>query len=145
MKKILILIVIIAVAAFAYIFITNQKEEIPILETAEEKVTIDNYYVYGTHFDLEGSFNIEDANFDDIVLTLYNGEFQDIKIDYDQDVTNITFNINKEEINNGFYLDDLERGTYYLFIKATYEPEEEDGEVKEVYYALDNQTDYDDN
>lgn len=143
MKKILILIVIIAVAAFAYIFITNQKEEIPVLETAEEKVTIDNYYVYGTHFDLEGSFNIEDANFDDIVLTLYNGEFQDIKIDYDQDVTNITFNINKEEINNGFYLDDLERGTYYLFIKATYEPEEEDGEVKEVYYALDNQTDYD--
>ena len=75
MKKILILIVIIAVAAFAYIFITNQTEEIPVLETAEEKVTIDNYYVYGTHFDLEGSFDIEDANFDDIVLTLYKFKF----------------------------------------------------------------------
>ena len=143
MKKVLILIFIIAIGVFAYIYITNKNEEIPILETAKEKVTIDNYYVYGSHFDLEGSFNIEDANFEDIVLTLYNGEFKDIKIDYDQDVTNITFNINKEEINNGFNLEDLERGTYYLFIKAIYAPEEDDEENKEVYYALDNQTEYD--
>ena len=143
MKKVLILIFIIAIGVFAYIYITNKNEEIPILETEKEKVTIDNYYVYGSHFDLEGSFNIEDANFEDIVLTLYNGEFKDIKIDYDQDVTNITFNINKEEINNGFNLEDLERGTYYLFIKAIYAPEEDDEENKEVYYALDNQTEYD--
>ncbi len=143
MKKVLILIFIIAIGVFAYIYITNKNEEIPILETAKEKVTIDNYYVYGSHFDLEGRFNIEDANFEDIVLTLYNGEFKDIKIDYDQDVTNITFNINKEEINNGFNLEDLERGTYYLFIKAIYAPEEDDEENKEVYYALDNQTEYD--
>ncbi len=150
MKKFLTLILIIITIAISTLIIVNMQGTIEPLEIQKDKVAITNYYIYGTHFDLEGKFILDDANFEDITLTMYNGKFKDIKIDYEQDIKTITWNINKDEINNGLYLDDLPKGKYCLFIKVTYENEEEEDSKKNnkdeklttIYYALDNQSDY---
>ena len=82
MKKILILIFVIVLcvgAFFGYKYFFSEKG-IPILETEEEKVAISEYYIYGTHLNLTGTLEITDTNFEEIYLTLYNGEFKDYDI-----------------------------------------------------------------
>ena len=126
MKKILIIILILLLliaSFFGYNYLFSEKG-IPILETEEEEVIISKYYIYGTHLNLIGSLEITDTNFEEIYLTLYDGEFKDYDINYTNQSNSISFNIS-DEVNNGIYLDDLPRGNYYAFIKLVYENEED--------------------
>ena len=145
MKKILIIILILLLliaSFFGYNYLFSEKG-IPILETEEEEVIISKYYIYGTHLNLIGSLEITDTNFEEIYLTLYDGEFKDYDINYTNQSNSISFNIS-DEVNNGIYLDDLPRGNYYAFIKLVYENEEDAENPIEKYYILDNQTEYND-
>ena len=145
MKKILILIFVIVLcigAFFGYKYFFSEKG-IPILKTEEEKVAISEYYIYGTHLNLTGTLEITDTNFEEIYLTLYNGEFKDYDINYTNESNAISFNIS-DEVNNGIYLDELSRDNYYVFIKLIYENEEDVENPIEKYYVLDNQTEYED-
>ena len=143
MKKILIIVVIAVIVVGGYLgykYFFSEKG-IPVLETEEERVNITKYYIYGTHLNMEGSLNISDSSFEEIYLTLYNGEFKNVKINYKDDGNLLTFNLS-DEVNNGVYLDDIERGDYYLFIKAIYENKEDPENKIEKYYILDNKTEY---
>ena len=143
MKKIILIIVVAIIAVggyFGYKYFFSEKG-IPVLETEEEKVNITKYYVYGTHLNMEGSLNIGDSNFEEIYLTLYNGEFKNIEINYEDDGNLLTFNLS-DEVNNGLYLEDIARGDYYMFIKAIYENKEDPENKIEKYYVLDNKTEY---
>ena len=57
------------------------------------------------------------------------------------DGTKIDFYLS-EYINDGFHIDDLERGNYNLFLKLTYKNPEDEEEPIIKYYILDNDTEY---
>ena len=141
MKKLIGIIILLIVFGFAgyFIYVNYFVEKGPILE--EERVTISEYYIYGDHFNIKGSLEIEDVSYKNIYLTLYNGEDNDIEIIFNADGTKIDFYLS-EYINDGFYLDTISRGTHYMFLKLVYDnPDKEDEDIIK-YYGLDNMTDY---
>ena len=142
MKKLLILIVIVGLCFGGYfLFFKNDSDKIKILDVEEEKVNISEYYTYGTYMNMTGSVKLAKNNFKSIKLTLYNGEFKDYDINYTEDVNTINFNMS-DLLNDGIYLEDINRGTYYMFIKVTYKNEEKEEEDIVKYFVLDNKTDY---
>ena len=114
MKKlvgILFLLVIIGCACY-FVYVNYFDDDKIIVE--EERVNISEYYVYGDHMNMKGSLEIED-----------NGEDKDIDIISSNDGTKIEFYFS-EYINDGLYLDNIERDDYYLFLKLTYENTEDE-------------------
>ena len=140
MKKIIIPIIIFLLITFAYIYFTHttNKNKIPPLKVEEQKLVLNNIYIYGTHLGLTGKINILD-DYDDIKLTLYNGDFKDYDVNYDNGIITIS-----ENINDGLYLDPLDVGTYYAFLKVarTITTKEGNEELKYQYYIIDNETNY---
>lgn len=143
MKKLIkvIFILLILVLLGYFIYVNYIKEVIPKKETEEELASISEYFIYGNHLNIKGSLEITDKNYQSIVLTLYNGKDKDIKVNTEIEDNKINFNTFKY-INEGIYLDDLERGTYYLFLKLTYENPEDQEKPIEKYYILKNETNY---
>ena len=142
MKKLFILIIIVGLCFGGYyLFFKNDSDKIKILDVEEEKVNISEYYTYGTYMNMTGSVKLSKNNFKSIKLTLYNGKFRDYDINYTEDVNTINFNMS-DLLNEGIYLEDINRGTYYMFIKVTYKNEEKEDEDIVKYYVLDNKTDY---
>ena len=124
---------------FVYVNYFADKGIIP----EEEVVNISNYYIYGDHFNINGSLEVEDMTYEKISLSLYNGEDREIDVISSNDGNKIEFYFS-EYINDGFYLDDLEKGTYYLFLKLTYANSEDEDEPIVKYYRLNNNTEYKD-
>lgn len=135
MKKLIILIILIAVGYFIYV---NYINVVPKLQVEEEKANITEYHVYGNHLNLTGELEITDKDYKDIKLLLYNGDQKDIDITTSIEEGKIIFTTS-DYLNEGIYLDDIQKGTYYTFIKVTYEKEDKE-EIK--YYILNNKTDY---
>lgn len=142
MKKIIITIIILVVLGFLgyYIYI-NYLDKEPKIIPEEEKVLIEEYYMYGNHFNIKGSLEIKDKSYLDIKLTLYNGTDKEFDIITENEDNKISF-YTSEYINEGLYLDDITRGTYYLFLKLTYKNEEDEEKPIVKYYVLDNKTEY---
>ena len=143
MKKLIkvVFILLILVLLGYFIYVNYIKEVIPKKETEEELASISEYFIYGNHLNIKGSLEITDKNYQSIVLTLYNGKDKDIKVNTEIEDNKINFNTSKY-INEGIYLDDLERGTYYLFLNLTYENPEDQEKPIEKYYILKNETNY---
>lgn len=131
MKKFLIVLGVLFLIFCGFIIYDIYREvKIPILEIEEEIVNIDELYIYGTHLNMEGSYNFTD----DAELVLYNGNF----LAYNINADNGEFNLS-EYVNEGIYLDDIPKGNYYLFLRTKYIENEEE---KYKYYALKNNTEY---
>jgi len=131
MKKLLITILILLLTFTGYILYNHyESNKIPILTIEESVVSIDNLYTYGTHLNLEGS-NLPSGNLD---LVLYNGEFISIPLN----ITDTKFNLS-DYVNDGYYLEGLSIGTYYLFIRDTIKEEET---TTYKYYSLKNNSNY---
>lgn len=144
MKKIFVLVLILLFGGFCYFYFFGDTEvEIPKVAVEEEVVSVDKYYTYSTYLNMEGSFELTDINFDDVKLSLYNGEFKDYEINYDVSGTYLTFNFS-DEVNRGLFLDSISRGTYYMFLKITYINYENEDENIVKYYRINNETDYKD-
>jgi len=142
-KKLFILFIIAIIGIggyFGYAKFFNIEKGIPKIEVEEELANIDEYYIYGNHFNLKGSLTLEDATFSDIKLVLYNGEFSEVELNYNLDVKTINFYISNL-INDGLYLEDIALSDYYLFIRLEYEVEDSE-EVIYKYYVLNNNTSY---
>ena len=143
MKKIigfLFVIVILGCGGY-FVYVNYIKSKVPKLNLEEEVSNASKYYVYGNHFNIEGNIDIKDKNYDSLCLTLYNGEDKDIEITSDTDGGKINYYISNL-INEGLYLDNLDIGTYYLVLKATY-PNSEDSEKPIIkYYGIKNDTKY---
>ncbi len=142
MKKIIITIGVLIVLGFlGYFIYVNYINKVPKITPEPEKVAVEEYYMYGNRFNIKGSLELSDKSYDDIKLTLYNGKDKDFDIEVDSEDNKISFYTSKE-INEGLYLDDIPRDTYYLFLKLTYKNEENKDEPIVKYYALDNKTEY---
>lgn len=142
MKKIIITIGVLIVLGFlGYFIYVNYINKVPKITPEPEKVSVEEYYMYGNHFNIKGTLELSDKSYEDIKLTLYNGEDKDFDIEVDSEDNKINF-YTSEEINEGLYLDDIPRDTYYLFLKLTYKNEENKEEPIVKYYVLDNKTEY---
>lgn len=131
MKKFLIIIGILFLIFCGFIVYDMYfKEEIPVLTVEEEKVSISELYIYGTHLNMIGSYDFNNS----AELVLYNGEF----ISYKINSLDGNFNVS-ELINDGIYLDDIPVGDYYLFLRTKHI---EDDVEKYRYYVLVNNTEY---
>lgn len=140
MKKFLTYLLIIIILGFGGYYIYINYFGIPKVEVEEEKVKIDEYFIYGNHFNIKGTLDIDNVNFKNIKLVLYNGEDKEFDINYEKNGTEIIFNTSNV-INEGMYIDNLEKGTYYLFLRISYEDKKKE-EVINKYYVLDNNTNY---
>lgn len=144
MKKVIISVLIVLLIIFSYFYIFNNKQkEIPLIDIEDELVEVSSYHIYSTYLNMSGSMELSDISFDDVKLVLYNGEFKEYEIDYDVNGTYLTFNLAKE-LNRGLYLDNIEDGINYLFIKVSFKNYENEEEKIIKYYALNNKTDYND-
>lgn len=142
MKKLVGIIILLIVLGFGGYFVYVNYIMDKGIVPEEEIVSISEYYIYGDHLNIKGSLEIGDMTYQDICLNLYNGtEDKDVEIISSNDGTKIDFYFS-EYINDGFYMDDLERGNYYLFLKLTYENPENEEKPIVKYYSLSNNTEY---
>jgi len=119
MKKLIGIIIILVVLGFCGYFVYVNYIMDKGIVPEEEIGSISEYYIYGDHLNIRGSLEIEDMTYKEICLNLYNGEVdKDAEIISSNDGTKIDFYFS-EYINDGFYLDSLERGKYYLYLKRT--------------------------
>lgn len=138
MKKFLVVVGVLFLVFCGFVlYDTYAVKKIPVLDIEEEKIDINKLYVYGTHLNVEGSYNFNDK----AELVLYDGEF--IVYDLNTSDDNLKNGINNfnlsDYVNDGIYLDDIPKGNYYLFLRVKYIDEEEE---KYRYYALNNNTEY---
>jgi len=145
MKKFLVILAILFLLFCGFIVYDKYaKYKIPVIEIQEEVITIDDLYIYGTHLNIEGNYDLtEDAQ-----LVLYNGEFISYNINITDDFNNdgvLNFNLSNL-VNDGLYLDDIPISNYYLFIRVKDNEvvQNEEQEEKWKYYALKNNTEYQD-
>lgn len=143
MKKFIILIILIIVAAGGYVaYVELTKEKFEPLPIEQEQVEVSKYYIYGTSLNIEGSLTVENLDFEDIDLVLYDDkEFLNWQINYTQDLNTITFNLS-DLINDGLYLDNITSEKRYIFIRTTHKNEENEEEPIYKYYSLKNLTEY---
>lgn len=141
MKKIIALVFVLILGIFGFVYYNQMKDRVKPLDIEEEKVEVDKYYIYGTTLNLHGTIKLK--NYQEIKLTLYNGEFKDYDVIYNDEDNSI---ILSEEINDGLYLDNIEIGNYPMFLKVKYK--NLDDKIKDEYiykyYVLDNKTEYND-
>ena len=147
-----IIVILFIILMCALIFIKFKRDTNPAKKAEQQinsifatidkttKVNINKYAVYGTHFNIEGAFDLLKIsgikiNYIDLVLKHLDNTEQTIKsiFNYSDDVCNFT---TSNEINSGLDLETLDEGTYYLFIKATFS----NSDIK--YYSLSNASDY---
>ena len=103
------------------------------------KVNVSKYAVYGTQFNIEGSFDILKIsgikiNYVDLIIRTLDGNETTLKSSFTFSDNTCSF-LTSDEINRGLNLDNLSPDTYYLLIKATYS----NGDIK--YYSLNNNSD----
>ena len=104
MKKIIIILIILALIGtggyyyYNNIYLPSLK---PTIETEKSKVSINKYYIYGTHLNIEGNIKKINAKFKDVDLILWNikdGKTKKYEINYSKNVNAVDFNIS-DEIN----------------------------------------------
>ena len=133
MKKFLVIIGVLLITFCGFLLYDKYSHIlIPVLDIEEDRISIDKIYIYGTHLNMEGIYNFEE-NTD---LVLYDGEFRAYNINSLDNGFNLS-----DYVNEGIYLDDIPNGDYYLFFRTKYM---EDNEEKYKYYAIKNNTEYED-
>jgi len=155
MKKFIIIVILIALSFVGYVvYVETTKNKLPPLKVEGEKAEIDEYFIYGTKLNIKGKLTLENTQFENIDLVLYNQNlklgkkdtfqkrFTSIPIEYTIEDKTIDF-YTSELINKGIYLDDKELGEYNIFIRVTNkEIVNEEEQIDYKYYALDNITEY---
>lgn len=137
LKKLFIIIPILAMIIFIYLYKNNS---IPILVTKQLDIepvsaVITEYYIYGTHLNIKGTLELEDINYKEANIILYNGDI--IKLDTTTSLEENTLNfVLSPYLNSGLYLDELSKDNYYLFLQII------DSNEDAKYYVLSNETDY---
>ena len=134
MKKIITIIIFSALLTIGIYFYTKDENKDLNIEVEEVKAKVEEYYVYGTKLNIKGTIPI--VEYQDMKLVINNQKETEINLDTNKEKDYTTFQISKE-INNGLYLDNIESGKNYIFLKVI----NNNSETK--YYSLENNTKYD--
>ena len=103
-----------------------------------DNINISRYYVYGTQFNIEGEFKLQNqAKVQKVSLSLRSNKGKEAEYGLKYEVVeNLILFKSSDKINGGIYLDDLAEGDYCLLIKVAYDDE------KVEYYSMENNTSY---
>lgn len=130
MKKILLFIILISITVTIFHFY-NKNEFNKFLKNLEkEKIDINDYYIYGTHLNIDGTL-IDKLKDKDLKLLL---KSNDNEIEYDLNIDDLSFNLSDLK-NEGINLENIPPGKYYILI--TYQKDD-----KKLYYGLKDNTNY---
>lgn len=131
MKRFLLFFIII-LFFLAFIYFKNNNFYDFLNNTEEQSIGIDKYFVYGSHLNIFGSYDLPfDSSNTKLVLKSVDDE-----IEFDLNFDDGCFNISNY-INDGINLDSIPIGFYFVFFKYT------DGDQVK-YYNLHNNTSYGD-
>lgn len=122
-------------------YLYNKEQKRKILSSIEnEIIDVNNYYLYGTHFNVEGQIKgISINNIKDVKFTLVDISENEKEYDAIYEIDGNKLNVATSKlINEGIYLEDIESGEYFLFLKITYLNNES------KYYSMRNNTSYED-
>ena len=113
------------------------KQENNILEDVEEeKVSLEKYYIYGIHFNIEGNISgIDTSNIAKTSLVIRKSKVdeKEYPVIQETDGTSIKIKSNKL-INEGINLEEIAEGKYVLLLKIT----TKDNQTK--YYTFENKS-----
>ncbi|MDO5569125.1 MAG: N-acetylmuramoyl-L-alanine amidase [bacterium] len=136
MKKLFKLIITTLIVIFIiYIIILYIKTSstttfnITSIPIEKEELVINNYYIYGTHLNIEGNISLNYDNIKSISLSLTSDNSLEVPVIVNDDTITLA-----EHLNNGLYLDGLPIGNYYLLLKVI------DNNNSTKYYKLKNNT-----
>ncbi len=139
-KLIFISIIILLFLLLLLFYSFNKINNIYYPSVQEKLATINNYYIYGHFFNIEGLLDkkVDKTQIKDVTIILHS-EYLDIYWDaiYQINEENIYFKISRE-INSGINLDHIAVGRYFLILKLYYI----DNRVE--YYSFMNNTRYGD-
>ena len=137
-KQRLKFIIYIFIIIFLLILLKEKvKQENNILEDVEEeKVSLEKYYIYGIHFNIEGKISgIEKNNITktNLVIRKSKEDEKEYPVIQETDGTSIKIKSNKL-INEGINLEEIAEGKYVLLLKIT----TKDNQTK--YYTFENKS-----
>ena len=103
-------------------------------------VNVSKYIVYGTHFNIEGTLELNKVSgisikHVNLVVKNLNDEETIIKSDYNYSDNIVSFS-SSDEINSGLNLETLSNDTHYILLKVSLS----NGDIN--YYSLSNSTEY---
>lgn len=124
MKKIIFIIIIFVLVICGFHYFNDYKFNKFIKNIEKEKISIDDFYVYGNHLNFSGTTNIKDGK---LILKSKNKE-----LEYDINIDDGQFYLS-DKINEGINLDKLGSGKYYILLKSN-----------NKYYSFKNDTNEDD-
>lgn len=134
MKKFVILVILIISCFILYHIYKNNRINFFLKNIENDKISVDKYYIYGNHLNIEGSINKKFIDLKDVKL-IVKSTYKEYSYDINYDTTsNFKFNINSN-INNGINLEKLDNHRFYILLKFIY-----NDSVK--YYGLKNKTNY---
>lgn len=125
-----LLFIIICFLIFILVFYRKKNVYTLLNSIEDEYVSVDNYYIYGTHLNMEGKSNFIDSNSKLVFKSLTN------EIEFDYNYSDGKYIISNY-INDGIYLDAIPIDTYLVFFKVT-----NGDDIK--YYSVSNNTNYND-
>lgn len=135
--KFIIYIFIIILLLLLILLKEKVKQENNILEDVEEeKVSLEKYYIYGIHFNIEGRISgIEKNNITktSLVIRKSKEDEKEYPVIQETDGTSIKIKSNKL-INEGINLEEIAEGKYVLLLKIT----TKDNQTK--YYTFENKS-----
>lgn len=137
MKKVMFIILTVLISVFLYYYLTNKQYTLKRLlkKVENQEFYIDNYSILGTHLSISGC--IDEVIDNDLFLILKNDDDEIIVDSKFEKYENKTCFYLSDKNNEGINLDELKLGDYLLLVK-----EKKDSD--EVYYTLDNKTEYGD-
>ncbi len=160
MKRIIIISIILIILIFFVFrfFVLNDELNDEVIETSNLKdyniedyidinyfANISSYYVYGTHFNIEGTLNNVHDIFNECGIQSTSDVYFEIclknltdeikyNLDYEIDEENGSVNFKlSENINDGIYLDDISTGEYLLLLKLNYKVKNSELNNDETY------------
>ena len=144
MKKFLCIIIVFIIILFGgyYVYTNYYSKSIPKIDVEEQSVNVTEYYIYGNHLNIRGELKISNTDYKSISLVLYDGDEKKYNIEDEIDDDGTIKFCTSEYINEGMYIDNLDKGRYYLFLKVTYDNKEDKDKPIYKYYILKNKTDY---
>lgn len=138
--RIILIILTATVLCIAYSIIDRVETKRNVFANVEKEnaVLLSEYIVYGNHFNLKGSLNIDNSNIKNVSLyfcTVNEENDRYIDLKYQNTLNGIEF-FTSELINEGIDLEQIEENEYYIFVKVEFE----DNTYK--YYSMENVTKY---
>lgn len=174
MKRIIIIsiILIVLILIIFRVFVINDDINDKTIETLNLKnydisdytkidyyANISRYYVYGTHFNIEGNLNniydifseyniqdFSDVYFEICLKSMIDELRYDVNYELDEENESITFSLSNE-INDGIYLDNIPVGEYILLLKLNYKVRNDElnnDETNYIYISFNLDNNYDD-